>query len=154
MKNNYFWIKVLDVVLIIGALLFYNQYAGYHKSMQAANSKVKAYADQVKQIRKSSSAKSGSASGSAKYKDGTYTGSARGYGGTITVKVTVEQDTITDINVTDASHETAEYYNSAVKVLDNILNSQTTDVATVSGATYSSTGLKNAVKSALSKAKK
>ena len=87
------------------------------------------------------------------YNDGTYEGSAKGYGGNIDVKVTVEQDTITDINVVSAADETPSYYNSAVAVIDSILTEQSVEVDGVSGATYSSNGIKNAVKAALDKAK-
>ena len=157
MNNNSFWIKVLNVVLIVGAILFYNQAAFYHKNAEAANKQLKEYAEQIKaatpQNGASADGKQQEASSSV-YNDGTYEGSARGYGGNIGVKVTVEQDTITDINVTSAASETPSYYNSAVAVIDSILTEQSADVDGVSGATYSSNGIKNAVKAALDKAKK
>ena len=156
MNNNGFWIKILNVVLIVGAILFYNQAAFYHKNAEAANKQLKEYAEQIKAAapQNGTSADGKQQEASSLYNDGTYEGSARGYGGNINVKVTVEQDTITDINVTSAANETPSYYNSAVAVIDSILTEQSVDVDGVSGATYSSNGIKNAVKAALDKAKK
>lgn len=86
------------------------------------------------------------------YKDGTYTGSAQGFGGTIGVSVTVSGGKITAVNITSASGETASYLSSAKGVISRILSKQSPNVDTVSGATYSSNGIINAVKNALSKA--
>lgn len=86
------------------------------------------------------------------YKDGTYRGSGTGYGGTITVEVVIKNGKISKISVVDASGEDAAYFNRAKKLLDDIVAKQTTNVDTVSGATYSSNGLITAVRSALAKA--
>ena len=86
------------------------------------------------------------------YKDGTYTGEAEGYGGTIQVEVTLTGDEITSINVVSAPGEDSAYLSQAESVIDSILSAQSTDVDTVSGATFSSTGILNAVDAALGKA--
>ena len=86
------------------------------------------------------------------YKDGTYTGEADGYGGTIQVEVTLASDEITSINVVSAPGEDSAYLSQAESVIDSILSAQSTDVDTVSGATFSSTGILNAVDEALGKA--
>lgn len=86
------------------------------------------------------------------YKDGTYTGSAQGFGGTITVEVTLAGDEITDIQVTSASGEDSAYLSQGEGVISSIISAQSTDVDTVSGATFSSTGIINAVVDALGKA--
>ena len=88
------------------------------------------------------------------YQDGAYTGSAQGFGGYITVSVTISEGKITDISVVSAPGETPSYFSSAKSVLSYMLSAQTPNVDTVSGATYSSTGIINAVKSALSQAAK
>lgn len=85
-------------------------------------------------------------------KDGTYTGSAYGFGGNITVRVTIAGGKITGINVLSASGETGSFFNRAQSMIPGILASQTADVDSVSGATYSSNGIKNAVRAALAKA--
>ena len=86
------------------------------------------------------------------YKDVTYTGEADGYGGTIQVEVTLASDEITSINVVSAPGEDSAYLSQAESVIDSILSAQSTDVDTVSGATFSSTGILNAVDDALGKA--
>lgn len=86
------------------------------------------------------------------YKDGTYTGSSQGFGGTITVQVTLASDEITDIQVTSAPGEDSAYLSQGEGVISSIISAQSTDVDTVSGATFSSTGIINAVVDALGKA--
>lgn len=86
------------------------------------------------------------------YKDGTYTGSAQGFGGAITVQVTLANDEITDIQVTSAPGEDSAYLSQGEGVISSIIYAQSTDVDTVSGATFSSTGIINAVVDALGKA--
>ena len=86
------------------------------------------------------------------YRDGTYTGSAQGFGGAITVQVTLANDEITDIQVTSAPGEDSAYLSQGEGVISSIISAQSTDVDTVSGATFSSTGIINAVVDALGKA--
>lgn len=86
------------------------------------------------------------------YKDGIYTGSAQGFGGAITVQVTLANDEITDIQVTSAPGEDSAYLSQGEGVISSIISAQSTDVDTVSGATFSSTGIINAVVDALGKA--
>ena len=85
------------------------------------------------------------------YRDGIYTAEAIGFEGKITVQVTVAEDKITDITVLSAEDE-EEYLSRAKRVIPAILEEQSPNVDTVSGATYSSTGILNAVKLALAKA--
>ena len=61
-------------------------------------------------------------------------------------------DEITSINVVSAPGEDSAYLSQAESVIDSILSAQSTDVDTVSGATFSSTGILNAVDDALGKA--
>ncbi|MCD8335141.1 MAG: FMN-binding protein [Clostridiales bacterium] len=89
---------------------------------------------------------------SAVWADGTYTGSARGFGGIIKVQVTIKDGKITSIQVLSHSGETASYFNKAKAIISRILKAQSPNVDTVSGATYSSTGIREAVKAALKKA--
>lgn len=86
------------------------------------------------------------------YIDGTYYGSARGFGGTIQVKVVISDGKIADISIVSASGETPSYLASAKAVVSRMLSAQSPNVDTVSGATYSSNGIINAVKYALSQA--
>lgn len=83
------------------------------------------------------------------YPDGVYTGSSRGYGGTVRVQVTMENGTITDLQILDASHETSAFLKRAKRLVNIVLDAQTWKVDAVSEATYTSRGILGAVKNAL-----
>jgi len=81
--------------------------------------------------------------------DGIYTGSGSGFRGETTVSVDVSGGIITNITV-DSTNDNQEYMNRASSsVISEILSSQSADVDTVSGATYSSNAVITAVKNAL-----
>ncbi len=86
------------------------------------------------------------------YADGTYYGSARGFGGTIKVKVVISGGKISSVTIVSAPGETASYLSKAKGVISRIVGANSPNVDTVSGATYSSNGIINAVKRALSQA--
>ncbi len=86
------------------------------------------------------------------YQNGTFSGTADGFEGAITVSVTVQDDVITAISVVSTVDD-EPYLTLGKEIISRILSAQSTDVDTVSGATFSSTGIKNAVKSALESAK-
>lgn len=87
----------------------------------------------------------------AAYRDGVYTGTGTGFGGQMTVQVTVSGGKITDIQVL-SSKDDSPYLQNACALLQNIIASQSTNVDAVSGATYSSAGLIEAVRNALANA--
>ena len=85
------------------------------------------------------------------YKDGTYTGTARGFISDITVSVTVSDGKISAIDVTDQD-DTPSYWERAKDIIPEIIAANgTAGVDAVSGATYSSEGIKNAVDNALAR---
>lgn len=86
------------------------------------------------------------------YKDGTYQGSGTGFGGTITVQVKISGGKIASIEILSAAGETGSYFASAKGVISKMISGQTPNVDAVSGATYSSNGIIQAVQNALSKA--
>ncbi|SEW04629.1 FMN-binding protein [[Clostridium] fimetarium] len=89
------------------------------------------------------------------YKDGTYTGSGTGFkGGTGATKVSVVVAGGKITSVTTVSYkDDQQYYNRAFSTISkNIVSNQTASVDTVSGATYSSKGIIQAVAAALSTA--
>lgn len=93
-----------------------------------------------------------SAVSSTKYKDGTYTGVGRGYRDGLTVSVTIKNNKITNIAIVSIN-DTPGYYEKATNIVPKeIINSQSTKVNTVSGATRSSNGIISAVNDALSEA--
>lgn len=85
------------------------------------------------------------------YKDGTYYGSGTGFGGTTTVKVVISGGKIAEITI-QSTDDDSSYIQSASTIISKIIAGQTTNVDTVSGATYSSVGIIQAVRNALSQA--
>ncbi|MDE5853930.1 MAG: FMN-binding protein, partial [Ruminococcus sp.] len=86
------------------------------------------------------------------YNNGTYSGTAYGYAGDITVTITIENDIITSISAT-ADGDDPEYYDYAMDyILPQIQQNMSADVDAYSGATYSSKGLIDAARQALSQA--
>ena len=83
--------------------------------------------------------------------DNEYIGEGEGFGGTIKVKVTMDGDKISKIEV--LSHgETAGVSDPAFQTIpDAIIQAQSTDVDVAAGATFSSKGIIAAVNDALSK---
>lgn len=101
---------------------------------------------------------SGSASeqgteGTLAYVDGIYYGTAEGYKGDIKVAVVIQDKTLKAILVTEKQDD-EPFITNAMDVLKNMMKKQSTDVDTVSGATYSSKGLIGAVKAAFEEARK
>ena len=198
MKNQNFYMRVLCLVVIIGAVLFYNsrtQEKEYQTQNEELTKRVDALEKQQQEIltalqenfdaqekakaesekQKAEAAKSAETADSAEnadsienadsteavdstdaadqvYKDGTYTGDGQGFGGNIQVQITIADDTLTDIQVVSAEKEDSAYLSQGKAVIDRILEAQSTDVDTVSGATFSSTGILMAVEDALGKA--
>lgn len=101
----------------------------------------------------SSSSSSAASAVTAKYKDGTYQGSGTGFrGGTTTVSVTVKGGKISDVQVVSTDDDQM-FFNRAYSSLSHlIVQNQSPQVDTVSGATYSSNGIMEAVANALKKA--
>lgn len=81
--------------------------------------------------------------------DGVYTGKAMGMNAPIEVSVTVEAGRIVDIAILSARDD-EPYFSDALAVIDAIIAANSTQVDAVSGATYSSGGIMDAVEDALS----
>ena len=83
---------------------------------------------------------------------GPLTGTANGFGGPITVSVTMDGDKITAVEIVSNS-ETPEIAGTALEQIPAaIVAANSPDVDIVSGATYTSNGIINAVKNALDSA--
>ena len=141
-----FWVRLVSMLAIVGVLLGYN-------SVLDARAKEDEIARLYAQIAGNGQSDSGNG-GSTNYKDGTYTGEADGFGGTIQVEVKIEKSKIAEINVISAEKEDGAYLSMAKDMIPKILDAQSADIDTISGATFSSTGIKNASEQALEKAVK
>lgn len=157
MKYKNFLIRLFDLILVLGLLAGY-QVVIYSRDKESQIAELESQVNQLQGEKEEileaakSSGKLGTEETSGTdgaYKDGTYTGSAQGFGGDIKVKVTVSGQKISAIDITQASGEDEAYLSMAKDIIGTMLDKQTTDVDTISGATYSSTGIKNAVAQAL-----
>ena len=83
------------------------------------------------------------------YADGVYVGSSRGYGGAVRVQVTMENGSIAEVEILDASHETKQFLRRAKRLLTTVVDAQSWEVDAVSEATYTSRGILGAVQNAL-----
>lgn len=158
MKYHSFYMRLLCLILIIGAVLGYNfmqkndtqalqiteltdrvsALEEQQKEMLTAledaakaQEEARAAADNASQKTETDNETGSSdaaASGEGVYKDGTYTGEAQGFGGTIQVQVTLSGDEITDIQVTSAPGEDAAYLSQGEGVISSIISAQSTDV--------------------------
>lgn len=150
MKHKNFILRVVNLLLILAVLGRYQQVAVVRAAAAAERQQeireVEAYNASIqKAAQEAEEAEAG-------IQDGTYEGSAFGFGDLITVSVTIKDGRITDISVLDASGEDRPYYNQSLPLLDEMINKQSTEVDTVSGATLTSEGLIGAVADALGKA--
>lgn len=186
-QNQNFYMRVLCLILVIGAVFFYNYTLNERErdeTISDLTQKIAELESQQKEIltaleenyeaRKKAEEEQkaqeavknqGAAADenvgeeqnpeeadSSAYKDGTYTGDGQGFGGNIQVQITIESDTLKDIQILSAPGEDSAYLSQGKAVIDSVLSAQSTDVDTVSGATFSSTGILMAIEDALGKA--
>lgn len=155
-----FWIKAVNLLMAVALMAGYNgvlemrakedeiarltaELAGSKLTAQA-NAEVKTSAGQ-----KDSAEEGEEASG---LKDGTFEGEAEGFGGPVRVEVTVAGGKIADVQVTEAKGEDSAYLGMAEDITEDIVEQQSADVDTISGATFSSTGIREAAALAIEKA--
>lgn len=91
--------------------------------------------------------------GTLPYNEGVYYGTAEGYNGDITVAVVIQEKNLKAVLVIGEEDDDA-FFGRAMDVVTQMMKKQSTEVDTVSGATYSSKGLIQAVKNALEEAKR
>ncbi|MFR7353119.1 FMN-binding protein [Anaerococcus obesiensis] len=121
-----------------------------HKAGSKENAKVQAV-NKASSNNKRANAKGTVAIGNKDLKDGVYTGSGQGFNGPIRVRVTISKGSITNVEILSHSDDNP-YFGRARAVISKILGKADKSVDTVSGATYSSRGILDAVRNALSKA--
>lgn len=130
---------VLSVALVTACVA--GSLSGYQAPVYAAQ--------EVSEKAKDDSGENGKkAAGSFDLEDGVYRGTGTGFAGDITVSVTIKEKQIISIDIISSSDDEA-FFTRAKTVIDKIIEGQTLDVDTVSGATYSSRGIISAVKNAL-----
>ena len=155
-------IRLLNLIFCVGILLGYDllltfradreEIAKLQAQLTAANQRVEEYENALSAILPQESAES--AQGGGGYQDGVYEGSGIGFADTLTVAVTIQDGKIADITVVEQGAEDEPYFGTACQILQDIVEKGDTEVDTISGATFSSLGLRDAVDDALKKAVK
>ena len=154
MKYRNFILRTVNLVLILGVLWQYQNTALLRAAAVAQRQQEikEAEAWNTSVLQAQQAAQKAEEEKPTGPKDGTYEGSAYGFGDLITVSVTFKDGKMTDISVLSADGEDKPYYKQAVSVLNEMLEAQSTEVDTVSGATLTADGLIDAVADALGKA--
>ena len=141
------WIKrhreltVLIMVITVVHIVEVNGFVGFERVAKAVSSDLKGL----------SSAKDISVDG---LKDGEYVGVGYGYSPDLKVSVKIQYGKIEDIKIISHNEVGEVFYSPAFESIPrNIIEIQSTKVDVVSGATYSSNGIIEAVEDALIKAK-
>lgn len=131
--------RTINIIAILVILFGYNATASERKEAQAEVDRL--YAEQEALL-----------SDSGDYQDGTYEGTALGFGGDVTVQVVIEDGMIQSVDIASAENEDTAYLEMAKDIIPAIIDAQSAEVDTISGATFSSTGIKDAAAAALEKA--
>ena len=129
-----FAVKIINIMLAVSLVCTYNAVVNDRKEQEtAARQKL---AEQQAQAAEENAAPA------SPYADGP-----------VKMEVTIEHGQITDCTVLSAEKEDTAYFDAAQGVIDEVLDEQTAEVDTVSGATFSSRGILGAVEDALEQAK-
>lgn len=144
-----FFIRILNVLLILGGIFAYNSILE-QRALSEENARLQAELASANMKLEQKAQETGEAAGDGgAYADGEYEGTAPGFGGDITVRVTVTEGKISGLEIVSAEQEDKAYLGIACGVVDEILEKQSADVDTISGATFSSTGIRDAAAEAL-----
>ena len=142
-----FWIRTVNLAAIVGILFTYHMVLSIYNSKDQV-ARLQAELERVEPKLQND----GRRSAPAEYQDGVYSGEAEGFGGPISLEVTITDGRIADIQILSAEGEDGAYFSMAENMIPTVLERQSPEVETISGATFSSNGIRNAMKQALGKA--
>lgn len=146
-----FMIRAVSLILIVAGIAGYNEVLTVREKDDTI---ARLSAELAEHAAGEKEAALDGSNGNGSYADGTYHGEAEGFGGTVAVDVNISGGRLTDIVVTSAEHEDGAYLAMAEGIIPKMIDAQSFEVDTISGATFSSTGIKTAVEEALKKAGK
>lgn len=151
MKYTCFFLKAISLAAIAFIFYCYQETAVTRAAVIAEYEAAVAEVEEYNlEIQKENALRSAAAQETVYYyRDGTYEGTGQGYGGPVLVSVTVEHDIMTDIHVISHEKEDPAYFDLAEPLTDKVLSAQSLDVDCVSGATFSSKGILEAIDNAL-----
>lgn len=148
-----FVVRIVSILLVVMALVSYNAVLeSRSKNEEIARLEAELESNELVMASLADSREETESVSETGLTDGTYTGEAEGFGGNIQVEVIIQSGQLTDINIVSADGEDGAYLGMAQDIIPEIIEKQSAEVDTISGATFSSTGIKNAVAQALEKA--
>lgn len=145
-KGWIFYHRILTIVLILAIVLHITQIGGIqvHRIILG----IKTPSGQKFSIDKPSKGLEG-----ATFRDGIYFGEAEGYNPGLKVSVEIKNNSIISIEIVEHYEVSPRFYHKAFSSIpEAILSNQSTTVNAVSGATFTSIGITNAINNALSHA--
>lgn len=137
-------VRIVSIVIVVMIIFQYNGIVNKRNQVEA-----KMLADYQAAL-----AAQAAESDDKPYEDGVYTGEAQGYGGIISVEAVVENGWLQELNIVSAENEDVAYLSMAEDIIPKFIIEQSADVDTITGATLSSTGIREATRIALEKAAK
>lgn len=155
-----FWVKTVSLAVLVCVLLQYNAVLKARKQeeslarLAAQAEALEHYIQTVQQTAPGAQESAEDADADGIYADGQWEGQAQGFGGEISLKVKIENGEIADVTIMSAEEEDPAYLDMAKSMLPAMVKAQSADVDTVTGATFSSEGIKKAAAQALKKAEK
>lgn len=164
-----FWIRLMNIVAITVLLTGYEAILNQREQedkIARLNMELETAALETENVKQQLIINNGTDSGTdvsegqdtggntGQYTDGTYSGEAQGFGGPIAIDIVIENKKISEINIVSAENEDTAYLTMAENIIPDIIENQSADVDTISGATFSSTGIKDAAAAALEEAEK
>ncbi len=136
LRNTFF--KFVNLAIVIAAVTGFSAWAADRNAADAA-------------VQEQIEAAEHAANRGPYANDGTWEGSAKGYGGTVTMSVTIKDGYIDSVDIVDVSHEDEAWLKMCQDIPAAIKKAQSPQVDTISSATFTSTGMINAVKKAIQK---
>lgn len=148
--NHSFAVKLTSILVIAASLLYYQTVVTARERLTAERSQTIAQIEAYNASLQASEQDADTAASA--WQDGSYEGEGSGFGGAVRLSVTISGGKIAAIEVLEAAGEDSAYFSQAEALLDDVIAAQSAEVDTVSGATFSSKGLIEAVQDALGKA--
>lgn len=91
-------------------------------------------------------------SGKGPYKDGVYEGSAPSYKNELYIQVTIQNGWISGLSILKTDDDKEYLEKTEAPILNGVLETQSTDLDAITGATFTSYGLLDSIDNALEKA--
>ncbi|GMQ61770.1 4Fe-4S binding protein [Vallitalea maricola] len=155
-KKKYFGTLTATVSILIIAFIVHSVFIEPKSQETATNQQIEtetvpSNSDESEVITEEDTKNIGDAAGIA---DGVYTGKGDGFKDIIIVQITVKNEQIIAVEVTEQNDD-RKWFNRAYGIIpDTIIDKQSTEVDAVSGASFSSKGIIDGVKDALNNADK